>query len=122
MQKTSTPFRVLFARLVAAVIIVFLLVIVLEYACWMWKDLTATIKAPAIVLTQDAYITIKGKKCHLPSGLVLYPLNEGECCPEVYDEREYKIYIEIGSFKVRELTESEMRGGTNLIYRLERDL
>ena len=90
--------------------------------CWLWKDLTATIKAPAIVLTQDAYITIKGKKCHLPSGLVLYPLNEGESCPEVYDEREYKIYIEIGSFKFRELTESEMRGGTNLIYRLERDL
>lgn len=81
--------------------------------------MTATIKSPAIVLTEEAHIKVKGKDCCLPRGLVLYPLNELECCPEVYDEREYKIYISTDCLKFRKLTESEIRGVTNLLYRLE---
>ena len=119
MHKRSIPFRVLFARIIAVVLILFLMIIGIEYAYWMWKGMSATIKAPAIVLTEDAYIKANGKECHLPRGLVLYPLNELECCPEVYDEKEYKIYIGKESLKFRKLTESEILGKTNLIYRLE---
>lgn len=119
MHKPNLPFRVLAARAIAIAIIFFLTIKGCEYACWMWKGMMATIKSPAIVLTEEAHIKVKGKDCCLPRGLVLYPLNESECCPEVYDEREYKIYISTDCLKFRKLTESEIRGVTNLLYRLE---
>ena len=119
MHKPNLPFCVLASRAIAIAIILFLIIKGCEYAFWMWKASTATIKSPAIVLTEEAHIKIKGKDCCLPRGLVLYPLNELECCPEVYDEREYKIYVSVDSLKFRELTESEARGATNLLYRVE---
>lgn len=120
MHKPSIPFRVLFARIIAVVFILFLMIIGVEYAYWMWKGMTATVNAPAIVLTEDAHIKVDGKDCLLPKGLVLYPLNELECCPEVYDGQEYKIYISTASFKFRKLNDSEISGSTNLTYRLKK--
>lgn len=119
MHMPDLPFRVLASRVIAVAVILFLVIIGCEYACWLWKAMTATIKSPAIVLTEEAHIKIKGKDCCLPCGLVLYPLNELECCPEVYNKREYKIYVSTDCLKFRELTESEITGVTNLLYRVE---
>lgn len=121
MYKPNLPFPVLVSRAIAITVIFFLIIKGCEYACWMWKAMTAKIKSHSIVLTEDVYVKINEKDCYLPRGLVLYPLNELECCPEVYDEQEYKIYVSTDCLKFRNLTESELSGGTNLLYRIEVD-
>lgn len=119
MYKPNFPFGVLILQIIAIAIIIFLIMKGCEYAHWTWKAMSATTKSPAIVLTEDVRIKIKGKDCCLPRGLVLYPLNRLECCPEVYDECEYKIYVSIDSLKFRKLTKSEVKGVTNLLYCVE---
>ena len=119
MYKPNLPFRVLVSRAIAVAVTIFLIIKGCEYACWMWDLMTATIKSQPIVLTEEVHAKIKGKDFRLPRGLVLYPLNKLECSSEVYDEREYKIYVSTECLKFRKLTDSEIRGATNLLYRVE---
>lgn len=107
----------MFTRIIAVAIVIVFVFIGCEYAVWWWKGATAKIDAPPIVLTEDTCIKINGKESRLPQGLVLYPLNELECGPEVYDGREFKIYVRMDSdsLKFRKLADAELVDGTNLI-------
>ena len=73
MYKPNLPFPVLASRAIAITVIFFLIIKGCEYACWMWKSMTAKIKSHPIVLTEDVYVKINEKDCYLPRGLVLYP-------------------------------------------------
>ena len=106
-------------RIIVLAIVTTLILVGCEFATWMWKGMTAKIKDPPIVLTEDICIDINGQSCRLPQGLVLYPLNELECGPEVYEGHEYKIYVRTDSLKFRKLTDAELYGKTNLIHRLQ---
>lgn len=59
MHMPDLPFRVLASRVIAVAVILFLVIIGCEYACWLWKAMTATIKSPAIVLTEEAHINLR---------------------------------------------------------------
>ena len=108
----------MFTRIIAVAIVIVFVFIGCEYAVWWWKGATAKIDDPPIVLTEDTCIRINGKESRLPQGLVLYPLNELECGPEVYDGREFKIYVRTDSLKFRKLADAELDDGSNLIHRL----
>ena len=73
-----------------------------------------------IVLTNELSVVVNGKEVKLPSGLVLYPLNDLECCPEVNDGREYKIYVDSSLLQSRELESVGNSGDPDLIYRIEK--
>ena len=92
---------------------------VFQLLCWFFSGANYKNDLNPIVLTNDLSIVVNGKEVKLPSGLVLYPLNDLECCPEVNDGREYKIYVDASLLQSRELERVGTSGAPDLIYRLE---
>lgn len=101
------------SRLVAVVLVLIVIWIGYSYVKFIWPYRT---KVRPIVLEEDAVLSIDGRECRLPKGVVLYPLNDLECCSDVYEGDRYKIYIEPRALKVRELSVREFDDNTNLVH------
>ena len=86
----------------------------------LWNGTVHKSTMKPIVLTNDVEFVVCGKQVKLPCGLVLYPLNELECCSDVNDGHEYKIYVNSSVLNFREVLDAEIYSRTNLIYRIER--
>ena len=92
---------------------------IFQLLCWFFSTVNYKNDLRPIVLTNDLSVVVNGKEVKLPSGLVLYPLNDLECCPEVNDGREYKIYVDSSLLQSRELESVGTSGAPDLIYRLK---
>ena len=93
---------------------------IFQLLCWSFSAANYKNDLKPIVLTNELSVVVNGKDVKLPSGLVLYPLNDLECCTEVNDGREYKIYVDSSLLQSRESESVEASGAPDLIYRLEK--
>ena len=93
---------------------------IFQLLCWSFSAANYKNDLKPIVLTNELSVVVNGKEVKLPSGLVLYPLNDLECCPEVNDGREYKIYVDSSLLQSRELESVGNSGDPDLIYRIEK--
>ena len=123
MDKSGAVMKIV-PYVVKAVVVLVLLVplgwYIFQLLCWFFSAANHKNDLKPIVLTNELSVVVNGKEVKLPSGLVLYPLNDLECCPEVNDGREYKIYVDSSLLQSRELESVEVSGAPDLIYRLEK--
>lgn len=122
MDKSGAVMKIV-PYVVKAVVVLVLLVplgwFIFQLLCWFFSAANYKNDLKPIVLTNELSVVVNGKEVKLPSGLVLYPLNDLECCPEVNDGREYKIYVDSSLLQSRELEGIETSGAPDLIYRIE---
>ena len=122
MDKSGAVMKIV-PYVVKAVVVLVLLVplgwFIFQLLCWFFSAANYKNDLKPIVLTNELSVVVNGKEVKLPSGLVLYPLNDLECCPEVNDGREYKIYVDSSLLQSRELESVGNSGDPDLIYRIE---
>ncbi len=123
MDKSGAVMKIV-SYIIRTVVVLVLLVplgwFIFQLLCWSFSAANYKNDLKPIVLTNELSVVVNGKEVKLPSGLVLYPLNDLECCPEVNDGREYKIYVDSSLLQSRELESVGNSGDPDLIYRIEK--
>lgn len=98
------------------VVLLFFIFMICDYIGYIYNAITYKNDNTPIVISEFIEIKDENLNFRLPKGLVLYPLDETECPPELYDGNEYKIYVKIDDSNHKKITDIKKNNYANLIY------